>query len=202
MNSIESDAYLSDQSFKNVKISNLSSFETDIKHFFQNGNTPNEIVFKLDKSIDDYKHIKTDLYQQYERLYTYGCSYSYGNLSGDDISIFAPLFLKKNIPNYFIIFKTEGPVNDITYTTNYDNKTIVKDILKQSYIVKVFDLSEKSQIGQYLRNINSRKYFDEVGINVSFEKEGYTSYNGISYKDGFAISKKEFLFDYFQKVIP
>jgi len=197
MNSIDSDIYLSDKMFKNVQISHLSSYAIDLKHFFQNGNTSNDIVFKLDKSDDDYKYVKKNLSQQYERLYTYGCEYSKNNITGEDLSIFAPLFLKKKIPEYFVIFKTEGALNEITYTDYCDNNSIIDDILKKSYIVEIFDLSEKSKIGIYLRNIISRKYFDENGVNVSFEKNGYTSYNGISYKDGCYVSKKEFLYDFF-----
>ena len=84
----------------------------------------------------------------------------------EEFSLFCPLWVEQdNIPDYFVIFKLDGPVtvNGNDYPgVNLDTDTTLNDLvvdpvnffenyLKGSKIIKTFDLTDKTEIGSYIR---------------------------------------------------
>jgi hypothetical protein len=208
LNSIDAEKELADDRFKKFSISPDSSYTIDVKRFFDLGQTPSEIVFslyQLDQSpILPYGSTRRTLSEQYDRFYQYGATQLVDKLYPEDFSFLAPLYLKTEIPQYFVIFRTDGPINKFTYEQPFEewSNHITAEILKNSQIIKVYDLGETSQIGRYLRKIVNHPARVESDITVSYQQTGYTTFNGISYSNGTFVQAGELLFDYINEENP
>ena len=204
LNSIDADKELADDRFKKYKISPDSSYTIDINRFFDYGQTPAEIVYSLYQAEPSYTTTKRAFSQQFDRFYQYGVTQLASKFYDENFSFFAPLYLKKEIPEYFVIFRTDGPVNKFTYETPFDEwkNHVSSNILKDSQIVKVFDLSSNSSIGRYLRNIVDHPSRRESEITVSYQQNGYTTFNGINYSKGTFTESGELLYDYINEENP
>jgi hypothetical protein len=204
LNSIDAVKELSDDKYKKFRISPYSSYVSDINTFFNSGKTPAEIVFALYEDDPNYLTTKRTFDKQFDRYYQYGVSQLKNKFYTEDFSLFAPLYLKEEVPEYFVIFKTSGPVNEFTYTS--DSKDwhtfLTSDILSKTSIVKTYDLGEKSPIGRYLRNIINHPARRPSDITVSFQESGYTTFNGISYTNGTFAQMGERLKSYYDEENP
>lgn len=204
LNSIDADKELSDERFKKYRVSPDSSYVIDLKRFFDNGQTPGEIVFSLYEKDPNYFTTKRSFSQQYDNFYQYGAEQLKSRFYEEEFSFFAPLYLKENVPEFFVIFRTEGPLNGFTYQTPIEEwpKEIAKEILSKSQIIKTYDLSETTPIGRYLRRIINHPSRRKTDISVSYQENGYTTFNGISYSSGTFVESGELLFDYFNEENP
>lgn len=209
LNSIDAEKELADDKYKKYTISPDSSYAIDIKRFFNDGKTPSEIVYSLyefDKqfSIIPYSSTRRNFSEQYDRFYHYGASQLNSKLYDEDFTFFAPLYIKEEIPEYFVIFRTEGPLNNFTYEDSFINwkDYIVSDIISKSQIVKVYDMGENSSIGKYLRNIVKHPSRKKSDITVSYNRDGYTTFNGISYNAGTYVQAGELFYDFMNEENP
>lgn len=83
-------------------------------------------------------------------------------------------------------------LDDPAYEENFTNPdtNLLADFIADSDIVTVFDLSENSSIGKYLRNhINDSLYSEDI-LTVSFE-ENILAYKGINIADGVTSTASE-----------
>ena len=199
LNSIDANKELADSRFKKFPISTKSNFAIDVYKFFDNGKTPPEIVYDLYNQAGSYFSTQRTLSNQYDRFYTYGAEQLKSKFYGEDFSFFAPLRMLETLPEYFVIFRANGPINDFTYTEEQGawKSKVNAEILKKADIVKVFDMSEKSKVGKYLRNLKNHPARKASEMTVSFQRDGYTTFNGISYTEGSFAQKGELLADYF-----
>ena len=202
LNSIDAVKELSDEKFKKYRITPKSSYAIDIKNFF--GTTPSEQVFALYQADTQYTSSKRNLSEQYDRFYQYGAEALASKFYDEDFSFFAPIYLKNDIPDYFVIFRTTGPINSFSYDKPISEwpSEVVNSVLSTSTIIKTFSLKEDSSIGKYLRNIVNHPARKPSEMTVSFQQDGYTSFNGISYKEGSFAQKGELLYDYYQQENP
>ena len=76
--------------------------------------------------------------------------------------------------------------------THFRNK-----ILPKSTAIATYDLSEDSKIGKYLRNIQNIPGYTSSLIDVRFEENQLTTYNGVNYRVGIFDKKGDYYFDYF-----
>jgi len=204
LNSIDADKELADERFKKYKLGPESSYALDLNRFFDYGQTPTEIVFSLYEKDPTYLSTKRSFDEQFDRFYQYGATQLSSKSYDEDFSFFAPLYLKYEIPEYFVIFRTDGPFNKFTYEalqSEWQNH-VSSDILANSQIIKTFDLSEKSNIGKYLRGIVNHPSRRESEITVSYQENGYTTFNGISYQNGTYVQAGELLYDYINEENP
>lgn len=204
LNSIDAEKELSDDRFKKYRIRPNSSYAIDINRFFDFGKTPSEIVYSLYEADTQYTSTKRTFSEQYDRFYQYGVTQLNSKFYPEDFVFFAPLYLKTEIPEYFVIFRTDGPVNSFTYETPASewSNHLSAEILAKSKIIKTFSLSDQSPIGQYLRNIVEHPSRRESDITVSYQKDGYTTFNGISYEKGTYAQMGELLYDYVNQENP
>ena len=204
LNSIDAEKELADDKYKKYRIGPDSSYAIDLNKFFDYGQTPTEIVYSLYQRDESYLSTKRSFDEQYDRFYQYGAAQLPSKFYDENFSFFAPLYLKTEIPEHFVIFRTTGPINKFTYETPFDEwkNHVTSDILSNSQIVKVFDLSEKSNIGKYLRGIVNHPARRESEITVSYQENGYTTFNGISYKNGTYVQAGELLYDYINEENP
>jgi hypothetical protein len=204
LNSIDAVKELSDDRFKKYRIGRNGSYAADVFKFFDYGVTPPELVFSLFQADSQYTSTKRSLSEQYDRFYQYGVTQLNSKFYGESFSFFAPIYLKKEIPEYFVIFKTPGPINGFSYDTAFDNwkDKVTSDILDSSRIVKVFSLKEGSAIGSYIRNIVNHPSRTETDLTVSYQQNGYTTFNGVSYTKGSFVQAGELLYDYVNEENP
>lgn len=203
LNSIDANKELADSRFKKFAVSTKSNLAIDSYRFFDNGKTPPEIVYDLYQQAGSYFSTQRSLSGQYDRLYTYGAEQLKSKFYAEDFSFFAPLRINEILPEYFIIFRANGPLNEFTYSQDPVDwkKNINAEILKKADIVRVFDLSETSRIGTYIRNLKDHPARKDSEMTVSFQRDGYTTFNGISYTEGSFAQKGELLADFFDSSV-
>lgn len=201
LNSIDANNELADSSYKKFPVSPKSTFSKDLYSFLKNGQTPTSILYDLFQLDSSYENTKRELYQQYDNFYNYGVEQLKSKFYDENFSFFAPIWLRKNIPSYFIIFRVDGPIYPESYST-ISNEVFFETYLKDSKIIKTFDMREGSNLGIYLRKIVDDTRFKDRPLDISFDVDVPTVWNGVSYKDGTMTGKSEFLFDYWSKDRP
>ena len=144
----------------------LNTFNNDNSvHVYHKGLYNKDLCkyWKNNKSYISYNTTQKNNINEYDQKYGY----------------IAPLYLRKKLPEYFVIFEKESNIFD----ENIDN------IIQKSTIVKIFDLGEKSNLGKYIN-----EYVNQFGFkydNIFYFNESKvmkSSYYGIDKEDGSLIS--------------
>lgn len=218
LESFDADPYLSKSIYKRFEVTG-GSYSNDLCKFYTQGSDilPKNIAYKLYER-DDSSEIKSRYQDQYDFTYVMGMEPKNSRLYTEEFSMFAPLWIEpENIPDYFLIFKMDGPVTidynsilqDPTYSNeNLDESSIINDLVvnpeyffenyvKKARIIKTVDLTNKSAIGQYIRNHANHSLFPEASIYASLQKGEFTYWNGISYDHGgFCKKSQDIYIDY------
>jgi len=126
----------------------------------------------------------------------------------DDYSVTSNLITYTN-GNIFVASDVSFTVNSgqgnvVSLDPNY-NYSLIGDpiqhfenkILPKSSIVASYDLSANSEIGKYLRKIQSSANYKEALTDIRFEENIMTYYNGVNYSSGVYDTRGEFLFDFY-----
>jgi hypothetical protein len=201
LNSFSANDELSNASYKKFPVSANSTYQKDLYTFFKEGTTPPSTVFALYQEDDQYLNNKTSFAQQYDNFYNYGVEQLNSKFYDENFSFLAPIWLRKSIPDYFIIFRVNGPVNIDSYkSVSIDEK--INDFFKEARIVKTYDMRSSSKLGGYLRNLVNDPRFKERPLEVSWETDIATYWNGIAYQNGTMTGKGEFLYDFFKEDRP
>jgi hypothetical protein len=198
LNSFNANDELSDSTYKKFSISSNSTYQKDLYSFFKNGQTPTSIVYDTYQVDNQYLNTKRSYSEQYDNFYNYGVENLKSKFYDENFSFLAPLWLRKDVPDYFVIFRVNEPMN----VNSYEDRT--KEIKFDSYfsgarIIKTFDMRDRSKLGTYLRNISSDPRFKERPLEVSWESDTPTYWNGVAYQNGSLTAKGEFLHDYYHK---
>lgn len=257
LNTIDANKVLSGSEFKKYRISPTSNFDSDLRDFV--GTVPPEVLFDVRQDSNP-ESTGTSFTSQLELFYAMGAEPLVSHLYSEAYSYLAPLWLRDDIPNYFVIMRVDEPLDfpynenvasgDIiidvpteykvvgdgyqvvyesvlysdgeTFTSNLfttyteylgtgkvislnenkslpiDNVAQFKSIMKRAEIIKTFDLTENSKIGQYIRNFRNSPRFPSAPVTAKFDDGLMTTWNGIAYQDGIMSSKGEFLRQYWQ----
>ena len=269
LNSIDSNSEMSNSAYKGFSISPDSSFDKDLYRFFDEGKTPPQFVFGLVGEDDPVQNQTNNLSSVYNFFYSSGVSPLASDKYSEDFTYLAPLWLGEDIPDHFVIFKVNDPIdysykipvnvlevgksykvlqdttvdtnapgylpyevssNSVTYTdgnvftatsalfnvTQGNGTVILLDpsynissvedtenhfydkILPKATIVSTFDLTENSDIGKYLRKIKTNPGYTENLIDVRFEDNQLTTFNGVNYSVGIFDKKGDYLLDYYE----
>jgi hypothetical protein len=200
--SINANEELAKSKYKAVKTSASSSYQFDVARVFSN--LSSDLFYGVKKPSSDYSVL--DSYgMQYDLDYCYG-SYSVNSESyKEEFGVFAPIWLETNMPDYFIIFRVDGPVtvnnkdaaSENANASTVDNPENLKSLfLSKAKIIKTFDLTNSTNIGKYIRNYRNGQGFPVSAINFSNRSDQPTYYNGINInKPGGFTSKAENLYD-------
>jgi hypothetical protein len=267
LNSFDSSSELSSNKFKRYRIPSDSDYALDLFRFFEEGQTPEDVVFGVHEKVPDDYSLVRDYQNQYDFFYGSGVEQLADPQYPEDYKYLAPIWLGQEIPEYFVIFQVEDPIdfpynqnfstieegkryrlipeygttgafsvsyNNQVYSSDIDNgyfvgstgsssytvlsgsgnvvlmdeiynlpyvqdisSQFVNKILPKSKIVKTFDLSEGTEIGNYIRKITGNTKFTLPPISVSYNQKAYTNFNGISYQNGMYSSAGESLYDFF-----
>ena len=208
LDSIKANLELAKDDYSRFPIDTTQSLAGNMYKFFKNGETPNEIIFGLTEKVETTKTSK-DFKDQYDfSNYFSGIKYFPSNKYNERLSYFAPLYLKPEIPNYFVILKIKDPLNskiDLSkqnFETGQSKSEFIIDLFKTATIIKTFDLSETSKPGKYIRSYINSTNFPVSPLSVSFSEDNFTTWNGIVIDSGILGSKGELLYDQYKQSTP
>lgn len=204
LESFDANDELAKLKYKAFKVGRETSYEYDLRAFYSGETTPTppSIAFDLARKYSDIS-IYNDFGKQFEFIYNYGAEAIPSKFYTEEFGILAPIWLDKIIPDYFIILRVDEPVSvsNKDATTEDEYKNIVENpeyfkelILKKSTIIKTYDLTEKTQIGQYIRNYFKKSGFPDAPIIFNSDREKPTTFRGIDIKNGGFVEASEWLY--------
>lgn len=177
--------------FQKYPIKSSGRFANDIAKFYNN--LPTSLRYQIFRKNSDLT-IYSDYASQYETQYQYGTTSNSTKLYDEQYRIFAPIWLEKNTPNKFVIYRIE----DVDYRADYaedvsgQNSRIV-DLLSKATIIKTYDLTKNTEIGKYIYNHVNDKGFPNAAITFNFQEGEKSTFNGIDINNGGFVSKAEVL---------
>lgn len=182
---------LSKVKYQKFGINEKGSYSEDVAKFFK-GIPINEKFETLRKNSDITPF--SDYSFQYEDQYNYGASFNSTKLYDEQYKIFAPIWLDRQIPKKFVIYRVSGTDYSNSIAENYKGQNDrVLELLKNAKIIKTFDLTKDSKIGSYLNKHVYNKGVQESPISFNFGKDTNIEYRGIDVEKGGFANKKEFL---------
>ena len=194
LDSIESNQDLCSDKFKKVKFNKKNYYDELVSFFYKN--LPSDIAYQI-KYDNDVDTMYSDFSKQYDEIYQYGARNIIDNKNyTEEYEYFAPLYIDINkIPSNFIIFRVDGAGIDTLNKENFTN-----DILKKFKTVKLFDMSKKTQFGEWLdNNFLSNSSFPHTPLEIDFRELEFCKWNGIDYETGGYTSKSFFIDDFLEK---
>ena len=191
LESINATKELASVEYKKWALNPEGQWSQDLYKFYKSSSTPSKIMYATRSDYSDFT-VQDSFDKQIEEVYHYGTTYNYSKLHTEELRMLAPIWLDKDIPKKFVIFRVNDPVGEMDFDTrtNFDN---IQDILKNSEIIKTFDLTTDSSLGKYIRNHVNAESFPISPIKFNFEKREKSSFNGIDLGKGGFTSKGEYL---------
>jgi hypothetical protein len=208
LESIKANPELSKDLYSKVPIDTKQSHPANIFRFLNSGSTPNEITFDLTEQVDSTKTSKNFKDQFDFSHYFSGVKYLASNKYAERMSYFAPLYLKKDVPDYFIIFKIEDPANfpldevKQKYEAGESKTDYLIDLFNKASIIKTFDLRAETVPGKYLRDYLNSSNFPTSPLSVSYGEDDFTTWNGIIINEGTFGSRGELTYDLYSSSNP
>ncbi len=189
LDSIVSSPELSENRFKKFQIDKDTFWEDIVPVFFQK--TPVDLAYKI-KYDGDVDKMSTDFTSQFDDLYQYGARNIVDNkFYSEEFEYFAPLYISKNsLPKNFIIFRVDGPG-----IINLTKDNFRSEILNKLKVVKNYDLTQKSYLGQWINNnITNNRFYPNNSLYIDFRRLEFSTWRGIDYEKG-GYTEKNFLLD-------
>jgi hypothetical protein len=123
LNSINSVPELSNSLYKGFRISSSSDYAQDLYRFFDKGTTPEEFVFGIKNENNPVETFVSDYADQFEGIYTAGVTDLISDVYSERFSYLSPLWMSENIPNYFVIYRVDDPI-DYSYRVPVTSLTV------------------------------------------------------------------------------
>jgi len=172
-NSIDANQTLSDSRFKKYNITGENNLAKDLFNFFDQGQTSKDLVFEVSSSVKGETQSAENFSGQYDFFYGSGANVLADKNYTEDFRYFAPLWLKSEIPDFFVIFKTPGPLN-YPYSQNATN--ISSGVVYK--VIQDFD-SDGNFVINYGKNAAGADVFYAAG-ETFIGNSNYTGYSIIS----------------------
>jgi len=155
---------LNQQEYRHQAISDKGDYAHDVYTVFKT--LPDGVLFNPGSNTINPYNVYTDINDNYETLYEYGAETNDDMLYHESLKIFAPLYLGKTLPKYFCIFRNV-PVPHTSLS--FDNDEELRNLIKNSEIIKIFDLRQHTNIGNYLNTyLNELNQYNPEYCNLSF----------------------------------
>ena len=198
LESIDATKELASVEYKRWALNPRGDYSQDLYKFYKNSFTPADLMYATRKDYSDFT-VQDSFDKQIEEVYHYGTTYNYSKLHAEGFRMLAPIWLDKDVPKRFVVFRVNDPVGEMDFDTrgNFDN---MQDILKNSEIVKTFDLTSDSALGQYIRGHVNAESFPKTPVQFNFERREKSSFNGIDLGKGGFTSKGEYLYKDFVRM--
>ena len=196
LESYDANPLLNTQRYKNFRVKRTSPFNMDIRNFLADTGDSAYDVFQKESDLS----ICDSYDKQFETMYWCGAESINSKQYPQELGFIAPLYIRKKLPNYFVIFKVDGPSNNNLTMEALDNGSsafkdnefnLWEDVFKKAKIIKSFDLREGTPIGNYIKKYVEQSSFEyDRSIYVNFSTNEIVYY-GIDKIYGVLTSKKE-----------
>lgn len=194
LDSIESVQELATTRLKKVTFNKKNYFDELVPYFFKD--FPTETAFAI-KYEDDSDSMTDNFASQYDEIYQYGARNIVSNKDySEEFEYFAPLHIVKGkMPKAFAIFRVDGPG-----MIKLDRNNIKDEIFENFKTVKVFDLTKKTPLGEWIDlNFINNQYFPDAPFEMSFDRLEFSQWNGIDYDSGGYTTKSLFMDDFVEE---
>lgn len=188
---------LSKYAYRHKSVSAMSLYSTDVRNIFKSLDSKD--LYKVPD--DDLKaHAPFNEYEkQYQTIYEYGAETNDDELYNDNFRILAPLWLNRNLPDFFVVFRIDNPYNVESYSNVVNDTELFDYFLKNGKVVKVFDMRESSPVGMYLHSYYNKINQYPGSVLLQFKEQetgndynnGINSWFGISVDTGLVVKKDE-----------
>lgn len=181
---------------KKVQFKSSDKFDQLHASFF-NG-IPKESIY-ANRYDDDNQIQFKDYAKQYDDIYIHGCSYIDDVSYEEEFECLAPLHIDyKKLPESFVIFRVDGPG-----LMNLTKDNFKDEVLEKFKTIKVFDLSNTNQLGEWLENsFKDNRTFPKAPLTVDVRTGEFSSWNGIDINAGGYTEKSLFIDDLLEKDVP
>ena len=182
---------LSTMQYKHHRVWKTGLFNRDIRNFLLGSNTA---AYEVGQIASD-TVMQESFDNQFETIYWCGVESINSEIYPQEMGCIAPLYIRKKLPNYFVIFKIENPSNTNMATSVIDAKGVgidfIRDVKNRAQIFKTFDLREGTPLGDYIKRYVEQKdfkYDQSIYVNFSSHK---IYYYGIDKRQGVLTQKVE-----------
>jgi len=201
LSSFRANKELSKIEYQKYEVKSSGIYSIDIANFYRN--LPLTQRYETLRASSDIT-LFSEYEFQYEDQYQYGAIQNTTKLYDEQYKIFAPIWLEKQVPSKFVIYRIE----DVDYATNYSEDTIgqnsrILELLKNATIIKTIDLGKSSKIGEYLNTHVNDKRFPNSALTINFKEGSQSTFNGIDIVNGgFTVKTEQLDRDYVQVDYP
>lgn len=140
-NSMDVNNTLSNDAFKKYNVTGENTYASDVSAFFSDGKISNDIIFQVGEFTNGENEPAQYFSDQYDFFYASGASALIDKNYPEDFSYFAPLWIKNEIPDFFVVFKLDNPM-DYPYSTNVTQI----DASKEYKVIADYDTTEEFKI--------------------------------------------------------
>lgn len=139
--------------------------------------------YKIEDSCYELFGSANNLDEQYYDTYNYGVRTNTDKMYSENFSLLAPLCVKKNLPDFFLVFKINNYEDLMDSSAKITDRTSFIDLDKCT-LIKSYDFRENSKLGIYVRNIleHNKSYVGDVFTGYDYNHDNI--YNGISLDRG------------------
>lgn len=191
---------LNNKNFRKYPISSEGNYPRDIKKVFKN--IPIKNLFGLPENSLKAHKVYNDYKDQYETMYEYGAETNTDSLYSENMKILAPLHIGNDIPEFFAIFRYDDVFNKETYSgKDINDIEKFKTLIKDSKVIKTYDLRTTTSIGQYLNNYKNMlsnygqcylQFIEQdYNQNSPYYRQGNNIWKGISVERGILVNQSE-----------
>ena len=198
LESINSSPKLQISKLKKFRFNKNNFFDELIPYFFRN--VPAEVAFEIKNTESDSYTMNDNFSTQFDTLYYAGAENIIDNKDyTEEYEYFAPLYIfKGSLPKFFVVFRIDGPGIKSLDRTNFR-----EEFLQKFKTVKVFDLTRKTELGQWLNhNFIENRNFPLNSLDIDFRNLEFTKWYGIDYTSGGYTSRSKFLENYLENENP
>jgi hypothetical protein len=190
MDSIDANAVLANASFKKFPINPAGSYSNDIARFYKD--LPLNLRYDILKKNSDLS-VFSEYSKQFEDQYHYGASFNSTKLYDEQYKFLAPIWLDKNTPSHFVIYRVENTDYDTLLDDSLASQNNrIMQLLNKATIVKTFDMTSSSNLGKYIANHVNAPAFPIAPIIQNFDTNSHTTYCGIDVVKGGFVEKREY----------
>ena len=193
LNTFDADTLLSDQKFKNFSVSGKKSLAEDLYSFFENGQTDPSLVFKVAKNTKGDIQTTKKYEEQYDHFYWSGAEVFPDKNYSEDFSYLAPLWIKSEIPDYFVVFKVPDP---ISYKYS-ENQTVIQPGLTYK-VIKKYGTTDNFVISYGVNSTGQAQEYSDGQFLTGIGS--YNSYNIISGEGSVCVFQELYNLDNVQDV--
>ena len=174
---------LSQRKYRKIKINPDEYYGTSIMSQMK-GLSSNDI-YKIEDSCYALFSSVNNVGDSYYDTYNSGVRTNTDKLYKENYSLLAPLCIRKNVPDFFLIFKCKDIPEFVS------DKDRLDYMIKNGELIKSYDTRENSDLGKYIRTVYKKSKDYPGYIYLSHDYNEYNIYNGISIDRGVVASHYE-----------